>query len=89
MPKRPPLVYVEWLDHSEVGEDHAWIDIEELCTELPVCSTVGWMVRETTDAILVAHTWSDPQVCGPFLIVKAAIRRQERLRVPRKTKARL
>ncbi len=85
MPKAPPLVYVEWLDHCEKGEDYAWIDIEALDTELPVCRSVGWMVGETDTAIMVAHTWSDPQVCGPFLIVKGAIIRQVVLRVPRKS----
>ena len=76
------LVMIEWLDSMGVGGEWQCPD----CLKDPepvVCRSVGWIVRETEDYIVVAshHHAGDcneeasEQVCGTMAITKATVRR--------------
>ncbi len=54
-----PLVVVIWEDHT--GENQTWINKHKLedHTGLTIMSTVGWLVKETESAHIVASTISD------------------------------
>ncbi len=82
MGRRPRLVYVEWLDHADTSGDTAWQQVSELRTEPETCHTVGWLVRESEQSIVIAHTWSEPEVVAPMVIVRAAIVRLITLTIP-------
>lgn len=59
MTNTPPIVYVKWLDAAG-GEDEAcWIPLKNLKIIHPsVCETVGWLLQEEKDYIIVAPTIS-------------------------------
>lgn len=82
MPKRPVPVYVEWLDHNAPDPDASWVDATEVA-EVSVCHSVGYLISETPDALVIAHTAEDGECIGRFVLVRAAVVRVERLRLPR------
>lgn len=51
-----PLVYVEWLDHN--GGSDGWFDIDDRDAVLSKVRTIGWLLHEEDDSILVASTTS-------------------------------
>lgn len=81
MGRRPQMVYVEWLDHADTG-DPPWQAVAELDTEPPVCKSVGWIVRRTKTAFVLAGTISDDHVSQTFILLRSAIVRMEKLSEP-------
>lgn len=73
------VVRVTWLDHRE---DHvAWQTYDEACKATPaVCHTVGYLVHEDDDRIVLTSTWledDDETVGGTLTLVQAAVRNVE------------
>ena len=71
-----------WLDHREDGE--AWQTLDQATRAQPAeCHTVGYLVHQDDDRIVVTSTWlddSDGIVGGAFVIVASAVRHLEVLR---------
>ena len=85
--RRFPLVLVEWLDHTDGGNE--WQDPNEEM-EVHHCFSVGWVVGED-DLVLkvVPHLGVDEegeslQYSGPMKIVKSTILRRIPINLKRK-----
>jgi hypothetical protein len=52
------LVLVEWQDSRQPSGGWRWADEYE-APEPVICRTVGWLLRETDDALLVAQSLGD------------------------------
>ncbi len=53
-PKYPyPLVEVRWLDAQT---SHGWEDQTEVDSEVPVVTTVGFLLKETEESIVIASS---------------------------------
>lgn len=48
-----PLIMVEWKDAQT---SHGWEEETEVDTNLPTVMTIGFLIRETTDAFLICST---------------------------------
>lgn len=72
-----PLVLVEWQD--SFGVNSGWEDIEDLeypkATEQVICLSVGWLVKDGPEAILIVPHVHDESntVCGAMLIPRRAL----------------
>ena len=77
-----PAIYVEWLDACHLKNQ--WHEVADLGADLLVCSTLGWLVKETDTAILVALTMADEgdQVVGVLNIPTSAITKRVLLKEP-------
>jgi len=53
-------IYVEWVDSASLD---AWATIKELekilSTKSHPIKTLGWLIKETEDSILVAENWDE------------------------------
>lgn len=77
-------VYVEWID-SETINLGGWSVIKEINYEIHVCVTVGWLVKEDGESILVASNISaerDQCSCA-CVIPKVSIVRRLYVAVPK------
>lgn len=68
---RHQLVEITWVD-AETG--HGWEEHEELDTTLPIAITVGFLIRETEDAYLVASTYSEASTNARIKIPKGMVK---------------
>lgn len=50
---RPTCLYVEWLDH---GCSSGWARTSEVCMEPLICKSVGWVIKESKDQIVLGAT---------------------------------
>jgi len=76
------LVRIVWHDawHVSAGE---WFDPDVLDPVPCECITVGLLIRESPDAVLIAHTVQEDGDCtGGFVIPRANIVSMETLAVP-------
>lgn len=85
------LVYVEWLDHVSFTTS-TWRSEDEFDDLSPIrCETVGWIIKETDDFIIVIGTRNEPtnkdidteheeNYLGDILILKSAITKRERIK---------
>ena len=79
-PQTGELILVEWSDSASLGEEvwHDTSDVETL--ELSVAYTVGQLVREDKDVLVVSGSWTDDaQHSGVMCIPIVSIRRRYRL----------
>ena len=66
------LIGVRWLDHCGPGDGYR--PVSEIDATLEPMHTVGWLVRETRDTLVVApscnnrDSWNDETVIGKKLI---------------------
>lgn len=82
MGKKPPVVYVVWLDHCAPDADASWVDATGDQPEPSTCRSVGFLLSETPEAIVIAHTEDDGEAIGRFVLVRSAIVSMNRLRLP-------
>lgn len=79
-----PLVFVEWYDHE--GGDGEWKTWVEVPTAVSLRSTIGWLVAETKQIIVVVNTVSFVEgrydVIDDFRIVKSAIKKRYVISAP-------
>lgn len=71
-------VYLEWYDHAtKVG----WVSEAEVSDPdhvYPILNyTMGWIVHETKDQLIVSHTINEDSCCDPLVILKACITRRK------------
>ena len=50
-----PVIVIEWID-AETG--HGWEEDNEVDVVLPIATTIGFLLKETEDAFIVASTVS-------------------------------
>lgn len=82
MVRKPPVVYVVWLDHCAPDADASWVDATGDQPVPSTCRSVGFLLSETHDAVVIAHTEDDGEAIGRFVLVKSAIVSMDRLRLP-------
>lgn len=81
---------IHWIDSSS---DHGWGKIKEIPQSPNDCITLGFLVRETEDFLLITHSW-DPEtssVNGTIEIPKVAIKSRKNVpwKVPKTVKQKL
>ncbi len=66
------MLLVDWVDSSSA---HGWNHIDAINPALKVCTSIGFVINVTDDAlILAAHLSFDPDLCcGDMSIPKVAI----------------
>lgn len=81
------LVLIEWVDSSGGS---GWIPVDEIEEEPIIIRSVGWVLRETKDIIVIAAhhgqrngRTTPEQVHSEMKIPKVAIKRVRNLREPR------
>jgi len=82
------LVVVRWLDHVSCHYDPGnWVDISNYDkVELGQMESVGWVVRETDDLIVIASTVSESTVGNDLVIAKRLIDDIQEIKVPKRRK---
>jgi hypothetical protein len=50
------VVYVEWMDASA---DNTWTHIEHVEAPTKLTNTVGFLVKETEEFVILAHTYDE------------------------------
>ena len=86
---RFPAVWVEWVDHADPSkDDKVWHDLDALDTEPAVIHTIAFLIKETRDAYLVAHSYGasdaedeEQQGAGPLLIAKSAVKKFKKVKI--------
>lgn len=73
---------IDWKDHADLDADQAWSNISEIDANAPIIRTVGFVVKETEDGYVVAHTTDAEQCSTPFLILKATVLAMKKIRLP-------
>lgn len=83
------LLLVEWID-SHAGRGWRSLDEVERCCEILHCRSVGFVVKETKDCIMLAGSISGERnrdiglcACGDITIPKRAIVRRTTLKAPK------
>jgi hypothetical protein len=73
------IVLVEWVDSASA---HGWNHIDAINPALKVCTSVGFLIKETKDNLIVASSLSfDPDLCsGDISIPKVAIIKRSRIK---------
>jgi len=76
--KKPRLMYVEWDDHS--AGDNRWQDMDKVEAKPLRCKSVGWVAKETKDAMTLVATVSEyDHTCGDMTILKNCIKKKRLL----------
>ena len=78
---------IDWLDHAEVGSEQAWSNIGEIDADAPLVRTVGFVVKETPQAYVIAHTTDNEECSSPFILLKATVVSMKKIRLPAKKRA--
>jgi hypothetical protein len=80
------LVYVKWVDHCSftIQQWRTEEEYEELIP--PVCETVGWVLKEDDEMMIVIQTRQihedlDDQFCGEMCIIKDNIKTIKELKL--------
>ena len=68
-----PLELIKWVDHTGFNEWKTLAEVKEI--DLIIIETVGWIVNETPDAVVIVSTLEvDGERChSDFCIYKPAI----------------
>ena len=79
---KPFPVFIEWGDAADVGE--SWVNLDDIEDDhVAPCGvvSVGWLVRETESAVLLAMSIEENGLGrAPFLVPRATIKRLVRLK---------
>ena len=69
------VIYVEWVDSTSTAE---WVDLEDVASDciLESCYTVGYLVEEHPDYIVVSSTYSSKNIIDPLSIPKGVIKKR-------------
>lgn len=72
------LYQVEWLD---AASDHRWIKFDEIKATGITCKTVGWLVKETKNLIVLSQNMTNIGTSSDRMeIPKAWIKRKTRIK---------
>jgi len=73
------LEIIEWID--SMGVNPLWTHISDMENHVCKCKSVGYIVQETNEFIVIApniaDAENDPQVCGHMVIPKCAILKRD------------
>lgn len=80
------LVYVTWLDHCSFTNSMWRVKEEYDALSPPLCQTVGWVLKEDDDMMVVVQTFQehddfDDQFCGEMCILKTNIKTLKELKL--------
>lgn len=76
------MVAVDWLDHYDANSDQAWTDVSKIEAKPALIRSVGFVVKVTDEAIVLAHTLQGGECSSPFVILRAAVIRCEPIKLP-------
>jgi hypothetical protein len=74
-----PLVWIEWNDAATIDP---WTPIDDLDVEPQRCVSVGFLVRESAEAVCVSVSVGGDDACGSIVIPKGCITRREPMLSP-------
>ena len=82
------LVLVKWLDHVSAHYSQGdWVEISNYDNvELGKMESVGWLVKETDDLVVIASTVSGTTLGNDMVISKRLIDDMQEIKVPRRRK---
>lgn len=73
-----PIERVTWVDSASIDAWHSLEELKRLTSEVYACVSVGYLVHETEDSIVVASTTGEQErLCSAMQIPKVAILRRE------------
>jgi hypothetical protein len=73
-----PLVYIRWADSAGMSESH-WRSLDQI-PEIEICHTVGFLIKETEDSVVVLSTISEAGFyTGDIAIYKGCILEREEI----------
>jgi hypothetical protein len=77
----PPIVLVEWLDHT-AHADTRWTHRDEIAALEPtVVMSVGYVLKETSQTLTLLPHWNDSgDGYGEIVLLKSCIRKRETLK---------
>lgn len=78
------LVEIRWDDATNLEAD--WVDPSEEKPVPQMVTTVGFLVAQTEDHLVICHTTDGTHVNGRFQIPRAMIKKMRSLRQKRKPK---
>lgn len=81
-PRVGSVVAVDWLDHYDAGSEQAWTDVSKIEAKPALIRSVGFVVKVTDEALVVAHTLQQGECSAPFVILRAAIIRCTPVKLP-------
>lgn len=82
MPKETRIIYVKWVDSISYGSS-VWTNKDVVVKSeagLPVLESVGFLLKETADAVVIAGHVGDGSISGDMSIPKVAIKKRRWLR---------
>lgn len=76
-PKYPfPLVEVKWLDAQT---SHGWEDKDEIDSEVPVVTTIGFLLKETEDSVVIASTIGQDKTHNSRILIPIGMIKEKRI----------
>lgn len=76
-PKYPfPLVEVNWLDAQT---SHGWEDKDEIDSEVPVVTTIGFLLKETEDSVVIASTIGQDKTHNSRILIPIGMIKEKRI----------
>lgn len=83
-----PLIVVEWVDSCGLKGGH-WGSTEDAKQLTPSdCRSVGWLINETDDAIVLAAHVTPHHVSGEMCIPKVAVTKRWPIKITKKGRRR-
>lgn len=78
------LVHVEWLDHISLHYDPGnWVDASRYDdVKLSEMESVGWLIKETPELIVVASTLTGSEVGNDLVIARKLVTKITNLKIP-------
>ena len=76
---------IEWID--PYSDDSAWTDLDSVEVDLPTVYTIGHVIKETDDVVVLAHSigkkpnQDTDEVCGIMVLPKVVIKERRQLDV--------
>ena len=70
------ILYLKWVDSGYSIRSDIWQtqdEVKDLLNELKVCDTVGFLIEETDDWVVLAQTTNMDLIRGGYIIYKANI----------------
>ena len=66
-PKYPfPLVHIEWKD-AQTG--HGWEHQDDVQIEIPIVTTIGFLIRDNDEGVMVASTVGSDLHCNARIVI--------------------
>lgn len=71
--KSSKTALIQWRDHKEIEGDGVWYKFSEVDLNIPICHSIGFIIKENKDMVVISHTISDDECITPFMILKKDI----------------